>query len=187
MNPTFEKLEKLGIEPLDAPENRFPAKQADIEHLQKTSGLVLPPTYAEFLLRYGMSVFNNEDWICFPVHESWDEDTDYAANDIRVFFGINKGQDFDSFSIGDLGSEIRSTRIDNLPSHFLPICESDGLSTVVYISCQQQDYGHVYALTRRQIWDCANREISTEKVCKVASHLANSFEEFVEFLEAVPL
>lgn len=189
MNSVFEKLESLGSTPhggvkhlamRDASDiyypkpERFPATYKDIEQLQNNYGLRFPPIYAEFLLHYGLSYFFG-GWVAYPAPEDFDED---ACNDLRVLYGINKDPNIQEYSTWDLGSEIRSTRYRGLPNHFLPIGESDGLATVVYISCREQDYGHVYALTRNQIWD-----LPTEEMCEAAHLIANSFEEFVQILE----
>lgn len=178
MNFLFDKLDAWGLSPLDALNEQPIVSRTDVEDLERMFGYLFPPLYSEFLLRYGIAAFYDSE-VAFDAPPDWDEITNHASNDIRAFYGVDKKRPSD---IWNLKSVIEGVHLDNLPPHFLPICESDGSPTVVYLSCQEPDYGHLYALTRKQIWDVMNGRLSTEQVERAAFHLANSFEEFLENL-----
>lgn len=181
MSSLFDKLEALGIRPNAAPSERSPLKSTDLGHIETLFGYPIPVTYWEFQKRYGDSGFDSDNAIVYEVPSDWDRDDDGAPNEVRQFYGIAPEQES---QWGHLASEIRSSRRNHLPHHFLPICESDGLATVVYISGRPQDYGQVFALTRWQIWDVMNNDLSTEQAIVEAYHIADSFEDFVSKLHA---
>ena len=183
MNPLFEKLEKMGLKTHGDPNERLPITRADVESLETFFGFPFPPLYAEFLQHFSWS-YVLEGHATFKVPEDWDARTEGAYNGVVEFIGIDPQQESNGWGIR---AWINEARKEGLPPHLFMIHQGDGPNNVmIYLSCREQDYGHVYAWSSYLIWADMEGGITQEKVNELAFHLADSFEGFLEGLEVVP-
>ena len=182
MSSFLEKLDNLGLLSKVDPEERVPLDQKDLEHIENLLGFPIPGSYWEFQKVYGQSSFR-DGVALYEVPDDWDRDGNGAPNEIWSFFSVDAEQEH---QVWNLAYVIRGTQESKLPPHFLPICISDGLATWVYLSCRQEDFGHVYALDCWQGWDLDNDDIAPDEACDLAYHLADSFEDFVDKIYIVP-
>jgi hypothetical protein len=162
MDSIARKMTHLGIEPMNG-EAFKPLSADDIARLQNKLGATLPEAYAQFLMRFGPSMFAREI-NCTPHAEP-------------LYFGWFYGPD-------ELVEAVENLR-EVLPESIIPFADDGGGNTFC-LGLQSQDLGKVYFHNHGIGWQadaetCARRgePVPARIRYQTVHEVAPSFEQFV--------